>query len=269
MRRTGLRRGRVTLGVVEVGDPERPAAVIAHGAGSTASFVLRCFAASVDAAGMRLVAYDLRGHASSTALRDVSSLSLAEHAADFAAVAERADGIVYGGISLGARIAIECATTQRPAPDGLLLALPAWLGPDDPSAAVTRATAHELRRLGTLGALARIDGDPAVPDWIATELRAAWSQHDGASLIATLDAASAAPAPDAASLARLQVPAGVVGAPDDHAHPLSAAKRYAAALPRSALWRTSLAAVGLDRSKLGASAVGAWRAATRQVSEPR
>jgi hypothetical protein len=73
-----------------------------------------------------------------------------------------------------------------------------------------------------------------------------------------LEAAAEEPAPTTAELAGLDVPVGVAALVDDPVHPLEVAQEWYAALPRSALVTTTLAAFGADPGALGRAAAMAW-----------
>lgn len=263
MRSWTLRRDGVSLAVAEWGEPGWPPAVLAHGVGSHREFVAACYAGSLRAQRWRLVAFDLRGHARSTALADPAAHALAEHAADLAAVADDVGARVAGGISLGAHAAALLACS-RPL-DGLLLSLPGWLGEAPEVATTNAATADELEAVGVAGALERMAADSTAQRWVVDEVRASWTRHSPASLVAALRATAVSAAPTAAALSRVSAPTGVVGLTDDPAHPWSAAQAYAAALPHAVLAATSLAEMAADRAALGHAAITAWvQAKTRQ-----
>jgi pimeloyl-ACP methyl ester carboxylesterase len=301
-----LRRGDVLLTVDEHGPAGAPAAMVLHGVGSSADFAVRAFGAGLLAAGYRVVAPDLRGHGRSTPLADPARHAVAEHLADVAGLAAVVDARVLAGVSLGAHLVLAragavfaaaisagarraggaaAAASGRagdagPAasgpsvqdagagpPDMVLVALPGWLGPASEVAAANAAWADELSRVGVDAVLARIAGDPAVPEWVAAELAAAWPRHDPASLVAALRAVATADAPGMATLAGVDAPVGVVAALDDAAHPLAAATAYVAALPRAALLTVSLAELAADPGRLGELALAAARSVT--LSAPR
>ncbi len=218
------------LAVVEYGDPDRPAVVLAHGVGSTAEFLARCVAGPLGAAGLRLVSYDLRGHGESVPEPDPAGHALGVHAADLAAVVAATGARVAGGLSLGAHAAIRADLTI----DRLLLALPGDL---EATAAANLATARELAAYGVAAALARIAAEPSVPRWVVGELRRSWPRHDPASLVAAFTAvAREATAPLPAG-----VPATVVTVPDDPAHPPAYPPT---ATTTMADWAADLAAIG-------------------------
>jgi pimeloyl-ACP methyl ester carboxylesterase len=260
-----ISRGVVDVVVHEYGDPAGPAAVVAHGVGSTADFVTRAFGPALAAAGYRLVAPDLRGHGASTPLPDTADHSMDAHVEDLTALVDRVSAALVGGVSLGAHVAALVAA--RRAVDGLLLALPGWLGQPDATAAANAGWAAELEHAGVPATLRRISRQPGVPGWVAEEIGAAWSRHDPASLVAALRAVAVAPAPTPAQLADVTAPAGVVATTDDPAHPLAAASAYADGLPRAVLLTCRLADLGVDRSRLGELAMAAVTAA--RVSAPR
>jgi pimeloyl-ACP methyl ester carboxylesterase len=260
-----LRRGPVDIVVHEYGDPAGPAAVVAHGVGSSADFVARAFGPGLQAAGYRLVAPDLRGHGASTPLPDPAEHSLDAHVGDLTALVDRVGAALVGGVSLGAHVAAVVAGARTV--DGLVLALPAWLGEPDATAAANAEWAAELEHAGLAATVRRISREPGVPGWIADELRAGWSQHDPASLVAALRAVATSRAPDPTQLAAVTAPTGIVAATDDPAHPATTAQAYADRLRRAALRTCRLADVGADRRLLGRLALAALGAAS--VSAPR
>jgi pimeloyl-ACP methyl ester carboxylesterase len=249
--------GGVSLAATERGDPAAPAAVVAHGVGSTGEFAARCWARCVQS-GYRLVTYDLRGHGASTPVLDPSELALERHVADLAALVAETGARVVGGTSLGAHVAAAYAASGAPL-HALLLAIPGWLGAGTPTALANAAVADEVEGTGVAATLARIASDPAVPRWVVIELERSWPRHEPASLVAALRAVAAGAAPDVGALSRVGAPAGVVGLVDDPAHPFAAADAYAAALPRAALQALSLAEWGERRSILGDAALAACR----------
>lgn len=234
-----------------------PAAVIAHGVGSSPRFVRDAFEAPLRAAGHRLVTYDLRGHGRSDPLPDPADHRLAEQAADLGAVAEAFDAHIVGGVSLGGHAAAAWAATRGPDLAGVLVCLPGWLGPVPPGDGPHAAIAAEVRSSGVAGVLERVVGDPDVPRWLRDLLERDWSRCDPASLGAALVSLDGVGGPTAEQLAGLVVPVGVCTWPDDPGHPSVVAEAWVEALPRAALAATSMEAVGDDPSVLGATALGA------------
>ncbi len=165
--------------------------------------------------------------------------------------------LLVGGISLGAHVAARWAVgAPRGRVAGLLLALPAWTGaPFNAAAALAaRLTAARARTGGVGAAVAATAGAPA---WLVAELGRAWAGY-GEGLADALEAAAAERAPTEAELRGLDVPVGLAALVDDPVHPLEVALRWRAALPRSALVTTRLAAFGADPEALGRSTVLAW-----------
>jgi len=170
--------------------------------------------------------------------------------------------VLVGGVSLGAHVAARwAAAAPRGRVAGLLLALPAWTGLPHaaPAAVAARRTAAQARRGGVAAAVAASAG---APSWLVAELGRAWAGY-GAGLAPAFEAAAEEPAPSTAELAGLDVPVGVAALVDDPVHPLEVAQEWHAALPRSALVTTTLAAFGADPGALGRAAALAWLRAAR------
>ena len=218
-------------------------------------FVRSAFAGTLAALGVALVA---------PAVQAGPGVVEGYRAALDAALDATPDGLLVGGISLGAHVAAGWAAERPDARlGGLLLALPAWTGPAGgaPAALAARATAALVRAEGVAGALAAARGGS--PAWLATELGRAWPRY-GAGLAAALDAAAATPGPDEAALRSLALPVGIAALVDDPVHPLAEARRWRGLLPRAGLVTSTLAAFGSDPAVLGRAAVLGWlRAAAR------
>jgi pimeloyl-ACP methyl ester carboxylesterase len=224
------------------------------GSGSDEVFVRAAFAAPLRAFGIVLQAVAPRPGG------DV----IAGYRAELDAAVAAPGPVLVGGISLGAHVAAAWAA-ERPAgagPAGLLLALPAWTGPpcNAPAALAARGTAAHARAGGVEAAVAAARAGS--PPWLATELARAWSRY-GRGLADALDAAAGEPAPDAAGLRSLTVPAGIAALADDPVHPLSVAEHWRALLPHAALVSAPLAAFGADPAVLGRAAVLGYLRAAR------
>jgi len=252
----------VALAVRVIGPPlDRravPTAVLAHGAGSGAGFVVRAFGGPLVAAGWRLVAYDLRGHGGSTPVSAGGRLRIADHAADMLSVARRTGAVLLGGVSLGAHAAVSAAATRIASGqrlDAVLLVMPAWTGEPEQVAAANVLQAEELERAGVDSALDRIRR--AYPGWVADELAGSWPGHDPQAFAAVLRALGGSRAPGLAELTGLRVPAAVVAMLKDPMHPAGVAQQWATALPMAALRLVTQQEVAADRAALGRQAVSA------------
>lgn len=265
----GTRRHRVaaseavSLEVTEVGPPGAPALVLAHGIGSSARFVLEAFGGPVAAAGLRLVAYDLRGHGGSTPVRDPTGHGFERHLEDLHAVVSATGARLAGGVSLGGHIAVGYAA-RRGDVDAIVACLPAWTGRAVPGEGPHAAVAAEVAALGVATLVERFRADTDMLPWLRRALVRDWSRHDAGSLEAALVALDAGLAPTDADLGALPVPLGVVGWPDDPGHPLDVARSWAERAPRGHLVETNLAAMEDDLATLGRAAIEALRAATAE-----
>lgn len=257
-RRT-VRGDGVDLSVAQVGPADGPTAVIAHGVGSSARFVLDAFASAVVGAGFRLVSYDLRGHGASGPARTPAEHTLDRHVADLRAVVDEVGARVVGGISLGGHAAASYAADVRGL-EGLIVCLPAWTGRARAGHGPHAAVADEIRAVGAEGALDRATSDPAVADWLRDLLRRDWEAADAASLEAALVALDGGGAPGERTLRSITVPTGIVGWRDDPGHPIEVAHAWRRLIPRAAFEPVTMTAVGERPSALGTAG---WRALAR------
>src|SRR5436190_4831481 len=223
-------------------------AVIAHGAGSTAIFIHRAFAAPLAAVGYDVVSWDRR-------------TPIDAAAEEFAELVIRSGASIVGGVSVGAILALEFAMTAA-ALDGVLIALPppdlkGTLMPEDDGGGAP----HDVRAL-----VEEVSRD-AVP-WVAAEIRAAWPAYDLDALMRELRTAAVARTPTPTELARCRVPTGIVALADDPVHPVEVAAGWAQAMPRAAVETVQLHEPAVDVSVIGAAAVRAWQRA-RGLSESR
>ena len=155
--------------------------LLAHGAGSTAEFLLRAFPAGRCAADVHTLD-DRTGSTRQMARR------LAERAG---VLRQKYDQVFLGGVSIGAHAA--ALAGPRAAVDGYVFVMPGWIGPVDP-AGPTALAAREMAALGAPAVLNRLAADPATKgDWVSEELVRAWSNRP--SLAAELARAAAEPAP--------------------------------------------------------------------------
>jgi pimeloyl-ACP methyl ester carboxylesterase len=225
--------------VISHGDPDAPAAVIAHGSGSTADFVVRAFGESIAGAGYRLVTWDRR-----VAPRD--------GAAEFRALADRESAVLVGGVSIGALFAVRYAiatAATRPL-DGLLVALPCWLGDPGAVAALSAAAADRISTQGLAASLGEI-GRAAV-GWVADEISRAWPAYGEKGIETELRDTAATAGPTSQELAGCELATGLVALTGDPFHPAETAAQWAAALPQA-----HVEMLGLDAPAGGIDVIGA------------
>jgi len=252
-----MARGGLELAVYDPGPASLPAAVIAHGVGSTARFVTEAFAGPLEEAGYRLVTYDARGHGSSTPVPQRFAHSLEAYAADLGAVAGSVGARLVGGVSLGGHAAVRWAVSSGARLDGVIACLPAWVGPDVAGDGPHAAVAREVIEVGIEGMLERLASDDQLPEWLRDVLLRDLPVHDADSLVAALVAIDGGEAPGKADLMALRTPLGIVGWPDDPGHPARVAHAWSLSARHGALRLTSLDAVGEDREALGRAALEA------------
>ncbi len=264
-----VRRRRVTVeggsvAVAELGAARAPAWVLAHGMGSSARFMAAAFGVPVVRAGWRLVAYDLRGHGSSSPARGVEQHHLDVHAADLAAVAASVAGpvSVVGGVSLGAHAAVR-AVSNGIATELVLACLPAWIGTATPGRGPHAAMAARIAAEGVGPLIEGLRTDGVLAPWLRATLLADYPRHDQASLEAALRSLDGADAPSLEELRRLPVPLVVLGWPDDPGHPLAVARRWAELAPRSSQLTLTIRSLDVTVDRLGAAAVKATGAHRR------
>jgi pimeloyl-ACP methyl ester carboxylesterase len=253
--------GGVAIATFELGPPDAPAWLIAHGAGSSARFIVEAFAGPVLATGARLVTYDLRGHGASGAVPDRDAHHLAVQAADLLAVADAVAGDieVVGGVSLGGHAAVRALAgpdSAGPAAVEVALAcLPAWTGVAAVGTGPHAANAAEVRAVGVPAVIERLRVAGGLPGWLRETLLTDYPRHDPESLAATLEALDGGHAPSEDELRALRVPLAVVGWPDDPGHPLAVAERWAELASPSAIGRCRLQDLEGDVEALGRCAV--------------
>ena len=253
-----------SLAVAELGAPQAPAWVLAHGMGSSARFMAAAFAAPVVRAGWRLVAYDLRGHGASSPARRVEQHHLDVHAADLASVVASVAGpvTVVGGVSLGAHAAVRAASNGV-VTEMVLACLPAWIGTATPGRGPHAATAARIATEGTAPMIAALRTDEVLAPWLRATLLADYPRHDPASLDAALRSLDGAEAPSYSELRGLRSPLVVLGWPDDPGHPLAVARRWADLAPRSSQLTLTIRSLDVAVTRLGAAAVKATGAHRR------
>ncbi len=216
-----------------------------HGLTATRRYVVMG-SRTLQRSGHRVLAYDARGHGASDPAAD-GDYGYPRLAGDLAAALDRAgfERAVLAGASMGAHTAVRFALEHPQRVAALVLVTPAF----DPASARSPAElarwdalAHGLREGGVEGFIAAYDLDsvaPAIRDTVETVLRQRLAAHEHPSAVAdALEAVPrSAPFEDPAELARIEVPALVVGSRDefDPGHPLAVAQRWAEWLPGARL----------------------------------
>jgi pimeloyl-ACP methyl ester carboxylesterase len=218
-------------------------AIVLPGTGSDARFAADAFSAAFDSVGLTAVAVE----PDPTAVVE-SYLSALDDAA------HRLGPVVVAGISLGAAVAVRWAADNASNTAALALALPAWTGEPagSPAALSAEFTARSLREQGLDAVTAAMAASS--PPWLARTLRRSWAAQWPA-LPGALDEAARHRSLELDELARVEVPAVVVGAVDDAVHPIEVARQWARALPNCELRTVTLDGIGSDPGCLGRAAV--------------
>jgi pimeloyl-ACP methyl ester carboxylesterase len=228
-------------------DGEGPAVVLLHGLTATRRYVVMG-SRSLERSGHRVLAYDARGHGSSSPALDPQAYGYADLGADLEAVMD-ASGIgraVLAGASMGAHTLLWMALHHPERVAGVVVITPAYVDrrhADDPDRlAHWDALSAGLREGGIDGFLAA-QGEPAVPErWretVVKVIRSRMSAHEH--LDAVADALHAVPAShpfdSIGDLAAISVPATVVASDDDAdpEHPRAVGEAYAETIPGALL----------------------------------
>lgn len=218
---------------MDTSDPSscsRPAqALLFHGAGSSGTTAERLLGALLSRA------WDRSLHLTCPEDRTGDLQTLGRIGRRFLADASGGPAAI-GGISLGAHAAMSALAQTPPAqwPDVAIIAMPAWLGPPDSTAAITLSTGREIETSGVARTLHRIEAEtPTTLRWIPTTLAADWAQYEPSVLASALITAAHQPAPSVEDLRTVGVPTFVIAVTGDALHPADIAHAWAEALPHS------------------------------------
>ena len=221
-------------------------AVLLHGLTATRRYVVMGSRA-LERGGHRVVAYDARGHGSSSPAQQPGAYTYEDLGLDLVAVLDEL-GIgraVLAGASMGAHTALWLALHHPERVAGLVVITPGYdpATQDDPGR-LTRwdALADGLERGGVEGFLAAY-GKPAVPerwqDTVVTVIRQrmALHRHPEAVAEALRVVPRSRPFGELSELGVIRVPVTVVASGDeaDPGHPQALAEAYAAAVPGARL----------------------------------
>ena len=240
-----IRSGAVSLAGERSGDEQGPAIVLLHGLTATRRYVVMGSTA-LQRGGMRVLAYDARGHGHSSPApgREYGYEHLV---ADLDAVIREAgtSTVVLAGASMGAHTALRF-TLEHPAQvSGLALITPSFL-PGQPAEARELGRWDELARglrgEGVEGFVRAYDLEGVPERWrgtVETVLRQRLSAHDHPEAVAdALEVVPrSSPFESLSQLAAVRVPTVVVASRDeaDPGHPLAVGESYARAIPGAKL----------------------------------
>jgi pimeloyl-ACP methyl ester carboxylesterase len=202
--------------------------------------------ASQAPAGVRLITLECRGHGHTEPLGPEEQLSFDTFARDLAALLDHLelDKVVLGGISMGAGVALALAQLQPSRAHALVLVRPAWTDQRWP---------RNLHVYREIAALLRDHGPAVGKDVFLAESKTykrirAQSPANAASLVAQFDRLHAQehaavlerlpadrPIGPAESWSELSMPALVLGAREDPAHPFESAVTLQQLLPDAVL----------------------------------
>jgi pimeloyl-ACP methyl ester carboxylesterase len=210
--------------------------------------------------GWQSLTLECRGHGSSDS-GPYDALSLATFAEDLGAFIEARlrPPVPVGGISMGAALALRLAVMQPDLVSALILIRPAW-GCDDapPNLApyalcgdlLARHPPEEALAVFDVTAIARRLGEEA-PDNLASLRAILLSEPTEVTRALLARIAADGPGVTRAQLARLGLPALVIGQDRDHAHPLALATELATLIPGARLVQVPPKAESRDRHREG------------------
>ena len=237
--------GGVALAVAD--EPgERIAVVLLHGLTAARRYVVMG-SSRLARAGHRVVAYDARGHGSSSPPDAAGAYGYAELTADLARVldARGIDRAVLAGVSMGAHTGLRFALEQPERVAGIVVITPGFdpVGYADPARLARWDALSDALREGGIEAFAEAFGVQRLPEqWRDTVGRAlrqrmAVHEHPEAVADALRRVPRSAPFADLHALEQIECPALVIGSRDeaDPGHPLELAALYAELLPAGRL----------------------------------
>ena len=208
-------------------------------------------------AGVRLIAFDVRGHGETRPLGDLDKLTIATLADDLIGLIDYL-GIkqaVIGGISLGAAVAVNVALRYPERVLGLILVRPAWIDRPLPENVARYTTiARLIRELGPVKGLAELRSSPEFlameresPD-CSRSLVGQFEHPRAVECVARLERLAAdTPCRDRSTYGNLKMPTLILGNRQDSIHPWPLASALSEIIPGALLREVTSKSVGLDR----------------------
>ncbi|MDP2711515.1 MAG: alpha/beta hydrolase [Solirubrobacteraceae bacterium] len=236
--------GGVTLAVAD--DGEGTPVVLLHGLTAARRHVVMG-SSGLARAGHRVVAYDARGHGSSSAPAAADGYGYGDLVGDLVALLDELEieRATFAGVSMGAHTCLRLALEAPERVAGLVAITPGFdpAEHDAPARLARWDALSDALRNGGVEAFAAEFGVQRIPSqWretVGRALRQRMALHED--LEAVADALRcvprSAPFGGLRALERIECPAVVVGSRDeaDPGHPLAVAERYAQLLPRARL----------------------------------
>jgi pimeloyl-ACP methyl ester carboxylesterase len=198
-----------------------------------------------DSARLRVLSVDCRGHGRTGPLGPLERLTFSSFADDLRAVLDalRVDGLIVGGISMGAGVALNFALRNPARVHALVLSRPAWLDvPCPPNLEILRTLSRWLKEEGPHRAKERLLADPEFRriqtvsrDNAASILRQVERPRPEATIatLASLPADAPCAAPE--GWRGVGVPTLVLVNELDALHPVEYGRRLAAGIPGAQL----------------------------------
>jgi pimeloyl-ACP methyl ester carboxylesterase len=236
--------GGVTLAATD--EASGRAVVLLHGLTASRRYVVMGSGA-LQRSGHRVVAYDARGHGSSSPAPAPEDYTYAALTGDLVAVLDalEIDRAVLAGVSMGAHTCLRLALELPERVAGLVAITPAFdpVEYSDPQRLARWDALSDALRSGGVEGFAEAFGVQRIPEgWRETVGRAlrqrmAVHEHPDAVADALRAVPRSAPFADLHALEQIECPAIVVGSRDeaDPGHPLAMARRYAELLPDARL----------------------------------
>jgi pimeloyl-ACP methyl ester carboxylesterase len=206
--------------------------------------------------GIRLIAFDMRGHGQTYPLGVIEHLRIDTLAADFVALLDHLaiPQAVVGGISLGSAVAVHVALSFPARVQGLVLSRPAWIeGPVPENVRVFALIARLIRDLGAKRGRERFQATAEFhrmqresPD-CAQSLLGQFDQPRSEEFVARLERlASDTPVRSRDEYRTIRTPTLILGNRQDPIHPWSHAEALAQLIPGAKLQELTPKSVSLD-----------------------